>query len=48
MNNPWLEKYLLEKAGVSSDYKIEWGWQRYMVGGKLFGAVMHPSDKYAP
>lgn len=48
MNHPWLENYLLAKAGVSSDYKIEWGWQRYMVGGKLFAATMHPSDKYAP
>lgn len=47
MNYPWLEKYLLAKDGVSSDYKIEWGWQRYMVGGKMFGAIMHPSDKYA-
>lgn len=48
MNYPFLEKYLLTKAGVSSDFKIEWGWQRYMVGDKMFGAIMHPSDKYAP
>ena len=48
MNYPFLEKYLLAKAGVSSDFKIEWGWQRYMVDGKMFGAIMHPSDKYAP
>lgn len=48
MNYPWLEKYLLAKAGVTSDYKLEWGWQRYMVGGKLFAATMRPSGKYAP
>lgn len=48
MNYPWLEKYLLSKDGVTSDYKIEWGWQRYMVGGKLFAATMRPSDAYAP
>lgn len=48
MNYPWLEKHLLEKAGVTQDYKIEWGWQRYMVGGKLFGAILHPSEKFAP
>lgn len=45
---PWLEKYLLEKPGVTSDYKLEWDWQRYMVGGKMFAALMHPSEKYAP
>ncbi len=48
MNYSWLEDYLLAKPGTVSDYKMEWGWQRYMVGGKLFAATMHPSDKYAP
>ncbi|MCI2056391.1 MAG: MmcQ/YjbR family DNA-binding protein [Oscillibacter sp.] len=48
MNYPWLEKYLLAKTGVTNDYKMEWGWQRYMVGGKLFAAIMHPSGEHAP
>ena len=48
MSYPWLEKYLLSKPGATDDYKIEWGWQRYMVGGKMFAATMHPSEKYAP
>lgn len=43
---PWLEEYLLQRPGVTSDFKVEWGWQRYMVGGKLFAALMHPTDKY--
>ena len=44
----WLDSYLLSKSGVTKDYKVEWGWHRYQVGGKLFAAVMHPSEKYAP
>ncbi|MBP1736913.1 MAG: hypothetical protein H6Q60_794 [Oscillospiraceae bacterium] len=47
-NYPWLEDYLLSKTGATNDYKIEWGWQRYMVGGKLFAALMHPSANYDP
>ena len=44
----WLDEYLLSKPGVAKDYKAEWDWHRYMVGGKLFAALMHPSDKYDP
>lgn len=47
-NYPWLDQYLLSKPGTVKDYKAEWGWHRYMVGGKLFAALMHPSDKYDP
>lgn len=35
----WLEQYLLAKPGVSRDFKAEWGWYRYQIGGKLFCAV---------
>jgi predicted DNA-binding protein (MmcQ/YjbR family) len=45
---PWLEEYLQSKPGTTRDYKEEWGWHRFMVGGKLFAALMHPSDKYDP
>lgn len=48
MNYPWLEDYLLAKPGAVSDFKLEWGWQRYQVGGKLFGATLCPSQRYAP
>ncbi len=44
----WLDGYLLSKPGVTKDFKEEWQWLRYQVGGKLFAAVMHPSDKYDP
>ena len=45
---PWLDEYLLSKPGAVKDYKAEWGWHRYMVGGKMFAALMHPSDRYDP
>lgn len=44
----WLNAYLLAKPGATTDFKEEWQWQRYSVGGKLFAALMHPSDKYDP
>ncbi len=44
----WLDEYLLAKPGVTKDFKTEWGWYRYMVGGKLFAALLHPSDRYDP
>lgn len=47
MSYPWLTEYLLAKTGVTSDFKVEWGWQRYMVGGKLFAATMHVGGQYA-
>ena len=43
-----LANYLLSKPGASYDYKTEWGWHRYMVGGKMFAAFLRPSDKYDP
>ena len=45
-NYPWLDGYLFAKPGVTKDFKEEWGWHRYMVGGKMFAALMHPSAKY--
>lgn len=42
----WLEEYLLAKPGCTSDYKIEWGWQRYQVGGKMFAAVCTPGPEH--
>lgn len=39
MNYPWMDEYLMKKFGVTRDFKAEWGWHRYMVGGKLFCAL---------
>ena len=30
----WLEGYLLSMPGAVTDYKLEWQWQRYLVGGQ--------------
>ena len=46
MNYPWVDAYLLEKKGVCKDFKEEWGWYRYQIGGKLFAAVcLDPEGK---
>lgn len=39
MKYDWLDEYLLSKKGVAKDFKIEWNWIRYQIGGKLFVAV---------
>lgn len=39
MKYPWIDEYLLRKPAVEKDFKQEWGWYRYMIGGKLFAAV---------
>lgn len=33
-----IHEYLLGKKGVTHDFKIEWQWHRYQVGGKMFAA----------
>lgn len=43
----WLDEYLLSMAGVTKDYKLEWEWFRYMIGGKMFAATCQPDEKHA-
>jgi predicted DNA-binding protein (MmcQ/YjbR family) len=43
---PWLDEYLLSKPGAIKDFKTEWQWHRYMVGGKLYAAVCQPGPQY--
>lgn len=43
---PWLEQYLLDKPGARRDYKLEWGWDRWLVGDKMFAALCTPDPKY--
>ena len=38
-NFPWVHAFLAALPGVESDFKPEWGWTRYKVGGKMFAAV---------
>lgn len=42
----WLDAYLRSKPGAVKDFKEEWQWWRYQVGGKLFAAMMHPGNQY--
>lgn len=43
---PWLEELLCAMPGCTRDYKVEWGWQRYRVGGKLFAATCQPGPEH--
>lgn len=44
MKYPWIDEYLMEKKGVTKDFKEEWKWTRYMIGEKLFCAVCLGED----
>lgn len=46
MHYEWLDNYLLSKIGVGKDYKIEWGWHRYLVGGNMFAAICQPGPEH--
>lgn len=48
MGHDWIDAYLQAKPGCTKDYKIEWEWQRYQVGGKMFAATMQPSSRHDP
>lgn len=42
----WLDDYLAAKPGALRDYKAEWRWDRWLVGGKMFAARCCPDKKY--
>ena len=39
MQYPWLYDELIQKPGAAQDFKEEWQWTRFQVGGKLFAAI---------
>ena len=43
---PWLDEYLLSLPAASSDFKQEWGWQRYLLDGKMFAATCQPGPEH--
>ena len=47
MDTNWLDGALKAHPGVTKDYKAEWGWERYMVGGKMFAATCCPGPEHA-
>jgi predicted DNA-binding protein (MmcQ/YjbR family) len=42
----WLEKELMNNPGAERDYKAEWGWHRWLVGGKMFAAACRPGPEH--
>ena len=44
---PWLEDYLSAMPGAVRDYKEEWQWHRWQVGGKMFAALCTPGSRHA-
>ena len=40
MKYQWIDEYLMKKTGVTKDLKEEWNWIRYMIGGKMFAAIL--------
>ena len=47
MEKAALDALLRTNAGVTKDYKTEWEWDRYMVGGKMFAAMCQPGKTHA-
>ena len=47
MEKATLDELLRTNAGVTKDYKAEWKWDRYMVGGKMFAAMCQPGETHA-
>lgn len=39
MKYEWIDQFILNKKGVTKDFKEEWNWIRYQIGGKMFVAV---------
>lgn len=39
MKYEWIDEFLLNKKAVTRDFKEEWNWIRYMIGGKMFVAI---------
>ena len=40
MRYSWIDDYLMAKPAVTKDFKTEWNWIRYFIGGKMFAAVL--------
>ena len=40
MRYDWIDAYLLSKRSVTKDLQADWNWIRYMIGGKMFAAIL--------
>lgn len=43
----WLDGELQKLPGATRDFKVEWQWIRYQVGGKMFAATLTDGDGHA-
>ena len=48
MDHERLDALLQSYPGCTKDFKAEWQWWRYQVGGKMFAATLHPGPEHAP
>lgn len=46
MTRDWIDSHLQAKPGCTKDFKAEWQWQRYLVGGKMFAAALCPGPEH--
>lgn len=44
MRYTWIDDFLMEKKGVTKDFKEEWNWIRYQIGDKMFAAICLGKD----
>lgn len=44
MNNERFDEYCLAKKGVEKDFKVEWGWTRYLIRGKMFAVICRDKE----
>ena len=44
MKYDWMDGFLLDKKGVTKDFKEEWNWIRYQIGCKMFAALCLNGD----
>lgn len=44
MRYKWLEEYLLEKPGITKDFKAEWNWERFLLDGKMVASICLGDD----
>lgn len=48
LSRSWLDAYLRSFPGVTTDYKAEWGFLHYRVGGRIFAIICTPGERYRP
>lgn len=48
MDDIGIDAYLRAKPGCAKDWKAEWEWWRYQVGGRMFAATLCPGPEFDP